>query len=485
MLVGYLAASMRQIIIDFGTLHILGSDIALRIYGYGLMLVLGFMLAIYMARWRARRMGENPDELTYAGLIALVAGVLGARVAYIIEQWHHYSKASFGEILNLTSGGLIYYGGLGLGMVAVIVFLFVRRLPVRRFLDIIAPTLMLGLAFGRLGCLLNGCCWGGLVDDHWAFAAHFPMYSQPVVKVDPTGGPFSRGIDGLSPVFASQLHDPKLRADLHLDQRLLLHPWQGPVHPRLPRDLHGKLAGDQLAILLADDQTQRAAFDAAAGNDGLLTHAQWDKAQADGTGLLRGSESWDEAIFYATSSDAQGRPVLSFANIKRYISDRKDWLCRDFDENQNGQLADDEYQRANEYLQADLYTLASQQHALAVRPAQAMGAINAFLLAALLAVFVRLRTREGQVFALLLIAYPITRFIEELIRADNPHDLARFVLTHNQITSILMAVAGVAVIFTCQKLSPSAGPVWADRLSAAEGKNPCEKLREQEKRSHE
>ena len=127
---------MLQTVFDFGTLDVFGLHIPLRIYGYGLMLVFGALGAIYLARWRAIRAGEDPDSIARCGLLALVGGILGARIAYAIENWRTFD--SLGDVLNVTSGGLIYYGGVGLATALVLAYLRIKRLPIRRYLDIIA-----------------------------------------------------------------------------------------------------------------------------------------------------------------------------------------------------------------------------------------------------------------------------------------------------------------------------------------------------------
>ena len=69
---------MRQIIVDFGVLHLFGMQVPLRIYGYGLMMVLGFLFGIGLAQWRARRSGVGTEVIPIMGILALVGGVLGA-----------------------------------------------------------------------------------------------------------------------------------------------------------------------------------------------------------------------------------------------------------------------------------------------------------------------------------------------------------------------------------------------------------------------
>lgn len=455
---------MRQIIIDFGRLHLFNIDLTLRVYGYGLMLVLGFLCGIYLARWRARRMGEHPDAITYVGLMALIGGVVGARLAYVIQKWDEFANQPnpLVSMMDITSGGLIYYGGLGMGLVFVLVYMWAKRLPIRRYLDIIAPSIMIGLAFGRMGCLLNGCCFGGACDANWPLAAHFPMYSQPLVKLDGTPGPFSNGTDSPSPPYEYQFSTRQVQPDERLTIQVSDASYGYPLHA--PRYLHGRLTNDQLTVMQGSKEEARKEFEKIAP-EGRLTYNSWERARAAGNGLLRGSEFWDEAITFSQHRSIEGQPVLTFDDVWQYLQARREWLVKKFDTAKTGQLAGAQAAAANEYLQADLQAVASAEHANALRPSQALGAVNAMLLAGLLMFFYRLRTREGQVFVLMLVLYPITRFVEELIRADNPHNLAQFQLTHNQYTSMVMLLAGIVMWLLLRKLPPSAGPTWDQRAA--------------------
>jgi len=348
---------MQQIIVDFGILDLLGREVPLRIYGYGCMLVLGFLAGLYLARFRARRVGENPDYVTHCVILALVGGILGARIAYVIEQWgtqFAYAENRLAAILDITSGGLIYYGGVVLATVFVLAYLRLKRLSIRRYLDILSVSLMVGLAFGRVGCLLNGCCFGRVCSETWPLAMRFPMYSEPLVKFDGTDNPFSQGTVAPSPVYAHQLKNNQIRP-----------------HPRL-LDTDGRLIPPR---------------DFTAGQV-VLAEASWS------------------------------RPV---------------------------------------------------------KPAQALGLINALVLAALLMGFYRLRTSEGQVFALLLVLYPITRFVLEAIRDTGAHDLSRGLLTHNQYTSVAMMASGVIMYLVLRWLPASAGPTWAQRLAETKSALPRRK----------
>ena len=117
----------------------------------------------------------------------------------------------------------------------------------------------------------------------------------------------------------------------------------------------------------------------------------------------------------------------------------------------------------DQYLREDLYGLAEAQRSRPVKPAQALALVNALILAGLLILFTRIRRREGQVFVLLLILYPITRFVEELIRDDNAHDLLSGILTHNQYTSMAILAVGILLWVALGKLPASAGATWLQR----------------------
>ncbi|MHC4561767.1 MAG: prolipoprotein diacylglyceryl transferase [Planctomycetota bacterium] len=361
---------MQQVIVDLGVLNILEWEIPIRIFGYGLMLVFGFILGVSIARWRARRAGEDPDVITNSAVVALVAGVLGARLAYVVENWSQFANAPnlLGAMLDITSGGLIYYGGLVLATVSVIAYFRIKRLPIRRYVDFLAVGVMVGLAFGRGGCLLNGCCWGGACSEHWPLATRFPMISKPLITLGGGENPYKNS-RGPSPAFHAQLEDARVR---------------------LGAELGRQPTGKELAAAMA--------------------------LPTDGPAA---PETLFESVGPASDSGARWR----LKSPSRFSADEA--------------------------------TLVSMSRSLPLRPAQLLGLVNALVIAGVLSIFYRMRRREGEVFAWLLVLYPITRFMLEMIRADNPHDLAKLVLTHNQVTSAGMMVAGLAMLVWLRRLSPA------------------------------
>ncbi|HEV7301817.1 MAG TPA: prolipoprotein diacylglyceryl transferase [Tepidisphaeraceae bacterium] len=157
----------------------------LPIFSYGLLMVIGFLCATQLAKFLARRTGFNGELFVNAGLIALLTGVVGARLSHVLENLPTYTDASrsvwanFTDAINIRSGGLTYYGGVLLGVPCTIAYGLWKKLPIRHGMDIMAPALMIGLAFGRIGCFMNGCCYGAQCELPWA--VHFPYHSNAYV----------------------------------------------------------------------------------------------------------------------------------------------------------------------------------------------------------------------------------------------------------------------------------------------------------------
>lgn len=166
------------------SLPVIGDELV--IHGFGLMLVIGFLCALELARYLSRKCRIDPELFGNAALIGLVSGIVGARLSHVLENWGEYSRAdlSFGEnfrnAINITSGGLTYYGGFLLAFITLVGYALWKKIPVRTGMDIIAPCLMVGLAFGRIGCFLNGCCFGAVCAVPWAMS--FPYGSPPYME---------------------------------------------------------------------------------------------------------------------------------------------------------------------------------------------------------------------------------------------------------------------------------------------------------------
>lgn len=129
------------------------------VYSYGLMLVVAFFVAVTLASKEAKRAKINPDLIFNLFFISFVFGIIGARLFYVIENLGIYLKKPL-EIIMLSHGGMSWFGGLILGSLSGVVYLKRKKMSVYKTLDLIIPFLALGQAIGRMGCFLNGCCFG-------------------------------------------------------------------------------------------------------------------------------------------------------------------------------------------------------------------------------------------------------------------------------------------------------------------------------------
>lgn len=142
------------------------------VYSYGLMLVLAFMVSSTLAKFQAKRQEHiNPDLIFNLSFFVFISGIIGARLLYIIENINYYIKNPI-EIIMLQHGGLSWFGGLIFGILFSIIYLNKKNLSLYKFLDLIVPFVALGQAIGRIGCLLNGCCFGKVSKFGLYFDVH-------------------------------------------------------------------------------------------------------------------------------------------------------------------------------------------------------------------------------------------------------------------------------------------------------------------------
>ncbi|MCD6338293.1 MAG: prolipoprotein diacylglyceryl transferase [Verrucomicrobia bacterium] len=146
---------------------------ATAIYWYGVMVALGFLAGLWTASRRAPLAGISGEAVADLGFWLVISALLGARLFYVVEYWQEdFADKPLWQTLNLRAGGLVFYGGLIGGALAVLAYTRLKRLPLWKLADVLAPSVSLGHAFGRIGCFLNGCCYGKACSLPWA--VHFP-----------------------------------------------------------------------------------------------------------------------------------------------------------------------------------------------------------------------------------------------------------------------------------------------------------------------
>jgi len=256
-------------------------------------------------------------------------------------------------MLMVTEGGLVVYGALIGSLAAAIVYLVRNKMPILAVADLIVPGMVLGLAFGRIGCLMNGCCWGGFCEDAW-WGMQFPKGSPPYVRHLE-----SAQLLGVSELERNQNGTPIIKS----------------VSPNSAAAQRGLQSGDQLSGL--------------------------NLAPLDLVNLREPRNPQARVISFATTSGEQ---------MTWGLDELPNW-------------------------------------SLPVHPTQVFSSINAFLLCFMLWALYPLRRRDGQIFALGLGCYAISRTALEAIRNDEPQMYMG--LTFSQWISVgMLLTTFVLVVYT-------------------------------------
>jgi phosphatidylglycerol---prolipoprotein diacylglyceryl transferase len=155
----------------------------IHIRSYGLMLAVAFLVGTWIALREARRLRLDEDKLVSVILVTLVASVFGARLLYVLEHLPDYRR-NWSSVLALWEGGLTLYGGVVAGAAAGLWMARRLGLPMWTVADALTPSVALGTAFGRVGCLLNGCCYGRPTTLPWGIV--YPPDSFPGLEFGST-----------------------------------------------------------------------------------------------------------------------------------------------------------------------------------------------------------------------------------------------------------------------------------------------------------
>jgi phosphatidylglycerol:prolipoprotein diacylglycerol transferase len=140
---------------------------------HGLLMALGIITAVLLIRYLAKGVGISAETVYAFAVFVVIAGILGARLVHVLDRWDFYSD-HVGQIFRFWDGGLAWYGGLIFGALAMIICARVMKVSLGRFADAGAPSVMLGLAVGRMGCTINGDIAGSSTSLPWGF-----IYTHP------------------------------------------------------------------------------------------------------------------------------------------------------------------------------------------------------------------------------------------------------------------------------------------------------------------
>lgn len=158
------------------------------IHSYGLLLAVGFLLAIQIFVSRGKRRGIPEDSLHTISLVILILAIVGGRGLFVLTHWTEYTNDFLG-IFRLWEGGLMLYGGYILAIAGGIAYVRRKRLPLWKIADSAAPSMAIGIGIGRLGCFLNGCCFGLPTSLPWGVrfpSDSYAAYTFPGSSVHPS-----------------------------------------------------------------------------------------------------------------------------------------------------------------------------------------------------------------------------------------------------------------------------------------------------------
>lgn len=141
----------------------------LTIHGYGLMIGIGVIVALFWSTKRGEKRGINEDNVMSMLLIAVIVGFAGAKVLYIITDWQYFLRDPLGA---LGSEGFVVYGGIIAGLLGCYIFTRRKKIDFMDALDVFMPPVAAAQGFGRIGCFLAGCCYGKATDS--VFGVVFP-----------------------------------------------------------------------------------------------------------------------------------------------------------------------------------------------------------------------------------------------------------------------------------------------------------------------
>lgn len=165
------------------------------IYGYGLMIAIGALSAYITSEYRAKKRGMQYELVFNLFIWALVGGILGAKLLYLLTQLKAIMEDP--SLLLDISHGFVVYGGIIGGIISGFLFTKKHKLNFLEFFDLVMPSIALAQGFGRLGCLLAGCCYGNETNSVFHLIFHESDFAPNNVPLIPTQ-PISSVLDFLN-----------------------------------------------------------------------------------------------------------------------------------------------------------------------------------------------------------------------------------------------------------------------------------------------
>lgn len=132
------------------------------IYGYGLMIGIGFLVAVLVGMYRAKKKEMSQEAILDIAIYCILAGFLGGKLLYVIVEWKDFVADPWSV---LGSSGFVVYGGIITGVLAGYIYTRIKKLSFAKYFDLVMPEIAIAQGFGRIGCFLAGCCYGAPTDS--------------------------------------------------------------------------------------------------------------------------------------------------------------------------------------------------------------------------------------------------------------------------------------------------------------------------------
>lgn len=146
---------------------------------YGVMAAVGFLAAAFFINRNRKEANLTSDQAANLVFIAMTAGVIGSRIFYVV-QFASQFRNNWVDIFRIDKGGLVFYGGLILAVICILIYCKMCKLDIIKVFDVFTPAMPFAHACGRIGCFLNGCCFGTMTDS-WV-GVKYPAYSEPYMR---------------------------------------------------------------------------------------------------------------------------------------------------------------------------------------------------------------------------------------------------------------------------------------------------------------
>lgn len=419
------------------------------VYGFGAMLFITFIVCTIWGMRRGKRVGMPPERFQDMVIWIFISGIIGARVLYMIQYSHQFPNRSIGDqigsFFRIWEGGIIFYGSALGGTLGYAIFYWfvLRKIPVNKWqlADAVAPILALGLAIGRIGCYLNGCCWGqvAIEEAHTVplGGAHFPLLpahardqlvSQQALQTSTgfTIVPRDRSVPGADPrtvVLALEPGSPAEKAGVQSGDRIV----KVNGHP------------NEMIVEVLGQQSD-AAVKVLEGHGGRIdpgAPAREGKPAVPPRAFFENYEEFVAAVLAARKEAPSGTLIET-----DYFSERiRDWP-RGKHELELAVLRD-----GNE-----VELPAFVPRTIALYPTQLYETVSMVLLIFLLVAYYPYRRHDGQLLVLCMLGYAVHRFINESIRIE---PTVGFGLTLSQWGSVVIFAIAVGMEIYLRQVMPS------------------------------